>query len=153
MDKHTEPMKEHPRGVRKSLRKSLHALIHMLLIILGMLLLSSLVLTLLPQQVSGGLFGHGLVPDTLIGAGLGSVAVGHPLASYLIGGGLLEAGVGLAAVTALMVAWVTVGWIQLPAESMLLGGRFALLRNGVSLVAAVAIAFLCAAAVKLLELA
>jgi uncharacterized membrane protein YraQ (UPF0718 family) len=33
------------------------------------------------------------------------------------------------AVTAFLVAWVTVGIIQLPAESSILGMKFALLRN------------------------
>ena len=42
---------------------------------------------------------------------------------------MLQQGVSLAAVTAFLVAWVTVGMIQLPAESMILGKKFAILRN------------------------
>ena len=137
----------------ESLRKTARSMINILPIIIGMLLLTSLVVTLLPQQVASGLFGHGTVSDTLIGAGLGSIAAGHPLASYLLGGELLEAGVGLQAVTALMVAWVTVGLVQLPAEALLLGWRFALWRNGISFGAAIAIAFLGVATLDLLGLA
>ena len=80
--------------------------------------------------------------NALIGASVGSVAVGHPLASYLLGGELLKGGVSLVAVTALIVSWVTVGIVQLPAECMMLGARFAVYRNGTSFVSALAIAFL-----------
>lgn len=139
--------------IEKSLGKSLHTFINVLPIIVGMLLLTSLALTLLPRQISAGLFGHGESVDGLIGAMLGSIAAGHPLASYLLGGELLKAGVGLIAVTALIVSWVTVGLVQLPAEALLLGGRFALLRNAVSFIAAVLIAFLAVFLLHLLGLA
>jgi hypothetical protein len=46
------------------------------------------------------------------------------------------------AVTALLVSWVTVGSIQLPAEIQAFGSRFALFRNGISFVFAILIAFL-----------
>jgi uncharacterized membrane protein YraQ (UPF0718 family) len=42
---------------------------------------------------------------------------------------MLNQGVSLLAVTAFLIAWVTVGIIQLPAESTILGKRFSLLRN------------------------
>jgi hypothetical protein len=78
----------------------------------------------------------------LLGASIGSIAVGHPLASYLLGGELLRSGVGLIAVTALLVSWVTVGIVQLPAESLLLGGRFAVTRNLVCFFTALLISFM-----------
>ena len=51
-----------------------------------MLLATSLVITIFPEQISAGLFGNGDVVDALLGASIGSIAVGHPLASYLLGG-------------------------------------------------------------------
>jgi hypothetical protein len=77
-----------------------------------------------------------------MGASVGSVAAGHPLASYLLGGELLQNGVSLIAVTALVVSWVSVGIVQLPAEILMLGARFAVYRNLISFFSAVAIAFL-----------
>jgi hypothetical protein len=124
-----------------SLKKTMHTFINLLPIIVGMLLATSMVITVFPEQISAGLFGHGNVFDALLGASIGSVAVGHPMASYLLGGELLGGGVGLIAVTALLVSWVTVGIVQLPAESLMLGGRFALYRNLVCFVIAVVIAF------------
>ncbi|MGR8933388.1 MAG: hypothetical protein ACU837_03255 [Gammaproteobacteria bacterium] len=66
----------------------------------------------------------------------------HPLASYLLGGEMLKGGVGLTAVTALLVTWVTVGVVQLPAEALLLGTRFAVYRNIIGFLAAMAVSFL-----------
>ena len=102
--------------IKDNLRKTIKTFINVVPIIVGMLLLTSLVITVFPEQISAGLFGNGDILDTLLGASIGSIAVGHPLASYLLGGELLGGGVGLIAVTALVVAWVTVGIVQLPAE-------------------------------------
>ena len=89
-----------------SFKKTIGTFINVLPIIIGMLLATSLVITVFPEQISTGLFGNGDVPDALLGASIGSIAVGHPLASYLLGGELLGGGVGLVAVTALLVSWV-----------------------------------------------
>ena len=125
-----------------SLRKTLASFVRLLPIILGMLLLTMLVLTFMPDTVSTRLFGHGALLDTLLGAGLGGVSVGHPLVSYILGGELLAGGVSLYAVTALLVSWVTVGVVQMPAEAMMLGWRFAVLRNLLALAGSVLLAFL-----------
>ena len=136
----------------KSLRKTTYSFINILPIIIGMLLATSLLLTLFPEQISAGLFGNGDVQDALLGASIGSIAIGHPLASYLLGGELLRGGVGLIAVTALLVSWVTVGIVQLPAESLLLGGRFAITRNVVCFVTAVIIAFVTVLTIRLISM-
>ncbi|MCK5348826.1 MAG: hypothetical protein KAJ25_05520, partial [Desulfobacula sp.] len=63
------------------------------------------------------------------GACMGSIFAGNPVNSYVIGKSLFSAGVDMAGITALMLAWVNVGLIQLPAESKSLGLGFALIRN------------------------
>lgn len=133
-----------------SLRKTVRTFFNMLPIIIGMLLLTSLVATVFPEQVSAGLFGGNEAMDALIGASVGSVAAGHPLASYLLGGELLKGGVSLVAVTALIVSWVTVGIAQLPAEALMLGLRFAVFRNLTCFLSAVAMAFLAVHTLRLI---
>jgi len=128
--------------LRDSLKKTARTFVNLLPIILGMLLLTSLVVTALPDAISATLFGGNEALDAIIGAAIGSVAAGHPLASYLLGGELLNSGVSLIAVTALIVSWVTVGIVQLPAEALMLGTRFAIYRNAICFFSAVAIAFL-----------
>ena len=90
--------------------------------------------------------------DSLIGAGIGSILAGNPVTSYIIGGELLTQGVSLAAVTAFLVAWVTVGLVQLPAESILLGKRFAITRNITSFVFAIIAAYTTTAIINLVGL-
>lgn len=126
--------------IAPSLKKTLRGFFALLPILLGMLLVTSLAMSLFAGQITGAVFGHGILLDTVIGALLGSVAFGHPSASYILGGELLAAGVELGAVTAFLVTWVTVGITHLPAESLLLGRRFAVLRNVIAFVAALAIA-------------
>ena len=53
---------------------------------------------------------------------------------------MLKQGISLLAVTAFLVAWVTVGLVQLPAEAMLLGKKFAIIRNITSFVFAIIVA-------------
>ena len=98
-------------------------------IVIGMLLLTSLAVTAFPKDISVGFFSGDPLSDAIRGAAIGSIAAGHPLASYILGGELLSGGVSLFAVTALIVSWVTVGIVQLPAEAMFLGKRFAVVRN------------------------
>lgn len=111
-------------------------------ILVGVLLLIGLVNTLVPKEFFSRIFTGNRALDPLIGALFGSIAAGNPLTSYVIGGELLKNDVSLVAILAFIVSWVTVGTVQLPAESLMLGRRFALLRNGISLVMAIVIAVL-----------
>jgi len=105
--------------------------------LVGVVLLLGLFRGFVSEQTLLALFpGSGFL-DSLWGGALGSLLAGNPINSYVIGEGLLDAGVGLAAVTALMLAWVNVGVIQLPAESAALGKRFAVTRNLAGFVMAV----------------
>jgi len=125
-----------------SLKKTARTFAQSLPVIAGMLLLTSLVLTLFAPEQFARLFGRHDGLDALLGAALGSIAAGPPLASYLLGGELRAGGVSLLAVTALVVSWVTVGLVQLPAEALFLGRRFALTRNLVAFVFTLAVAWL-----------
>ncbi len=120
-------------------------------ILLGMLLLVGMVVSILPRRFSHTLFSGQPFWDALEGALFGSVATGQPVTSYILGKGLLEADVSLTAVTALILSWVTVGTVQLPAESLFLGKRFALWRNAISFVLAVAISLLVTKTLLLLR--
>jgi hypothetical protein len=125
-----------------SLAKTGRAFGQALPVIIGMLLLTSLALTLFAPEQFAHLFGRNDWLDALLGTALGSIAAGPPLASYLLGGELRAGGVSLLAVTALVVSWVTVGLVQLPAEALFLGRRFAVTRNLVAFVFTLAVAWL-----------
>lgn len=127
---------------REALINAWTSLWQMLPILLGMLLLTSLLLAWLPVAKLQALFGQHPLVDVLLGATLGSLAVGHPLVGYLLGGELLANGVSPIAVTALIVSWVTVGLTQMPAEALLLGKSFAVWRNLFCFLSTIAISFL-----------
>lgn len=130
--------------------RSLRTFINVLPIVIGMLLLTSLAIKVLPIKRAADWFSQQGYLDVFIGTGIGSVAVGHPLASYLLGGELLAGGVSLLAVTALIVSWVTVGVVQLPAEILMLGRRFAIYRNLSCVLLAILVAFMTISTLSLL---
>jgi len=111
----------------------------------GVLLLVGLFQTFISSEMLAAVFNGEPFRDTLIGTLIGSISAGNPLTSYIIGGGLLEKGVSFFAVTAFLVAWVTVGLIQYPAEVEAFGKRFATLRNLLSFMLAVVVSLLTVA--------
>ncbi|MFW6134226.1 MAG: permease [Elusimicrobiota bacterium] len=78
--------------------------------------------------------------DSVTGAVIGSISAGNPVTSYIIGGELLDKGISLFAVIAFIIAWVTVGIVQFPAEASILGKKFAFHRNLISFVLSIIIA-------------
>ena len=108
-------------------------------LIIGVLLLVGLFNYLLQDKWLLNLFQQNIFMDSLIGAAIGSLAAGNPITSYVLAGELIKIGVSLAAVTAFILTWVTVGIIQLPAESMILSRKFAITRNILSFISAILI--------------
>ncbi|MFB6201648.1 MAG: hypothetical protein ABEI98_06525 [Halorhabdus sp.] len=109
-------------------------------IILTVVLLVGLLRTIVTPATVASLFGATPAIDLGIGTTVGSLSTGNAITSYIVGGELLAVGVSRLAVTAFIVAWVTVGLVQFPAEASILGRRFALLRLVSGLVLAVVVA-------------
>lgn len=101
-------------------------------ILIGVLMLVALIIKVIPGEFYASLFTGNVFVDSLVGSLFGSIAAGNPVNSYIIGGELLKQGISLFAITAFMVAWITVGVVQFPAESLMLGKRFATVRSLVS---------------------
>ena len=127
-------MKESIIKATKSLGKSLP-------LILGTILLVSLLTTIIPKSFYINAFNKNIVLDSFIGVIIGSISAGTPIISYILGGEMLKQGISLIAVTAFLVSWVTVGFIQIPAESVALGKKFAILRNLSAFVLSMIVAF------------
>jgi len=114
----------------------------MLPIFLSVILLIGLFKTFVSRNFFTELLSGNVVFDTFLGAFFGSILAGNPINSYVIGGELLQYGISLFTVTALIITWVTVGFIQLPVEIAALGRRFALLRNGICFIVSIPIAII-----------
>ena len=111
-------------------------------VMLGVVLCIGLFKTFLSKEAIAWVFRGRPALDALGGALLGSILAGHPVNSYLIARALRDQGVSLFAATALIVTWVNVGLVQLPAEAAALGGRFALVRFAASFAVSLGIAML-----------
>ena len=125
-----------------ALRRSARQFSSILPVLIGVVMCIGLFNAFVSREVLASIFSGNALPDTLWGACFGSILAGNPINSYVIGAALLDHGIGLFAVTALILTWVTVGLVQLPAEIASLGLRFALLRNALCLILAVPVAIL-----------
>ena len=125
-----------------ALTKSARSLYNALPIILGVVLLISIANAAIPKSFYASLFTGNRFFDSFIGGLMGSILAGNPITSYILAGEFLTQGVSLVAATSFMVAWVTVGLVQLPAESMLLGKKFAITRNILSFIFAIIVSVL-----------
>jgi len=114
---------------RDALRRAARQFFGILPVLIGVILLVGLFRSFLPREFLMAVFSGDMILDTLGGACVGSILAGNPINSYVIGETLLKMGISLVGVTALMLSWVSVGLVQLPAEMSTLGVRFALIRN------------------------
>ncbi len=140
-----EKIKKALLGATKSFQKALP-------ILLGVILLISLVSTIIPIEQLSSIFNKNIYSNTFIAAILGSIFAGTPINSYILGGEFLSLGIGLVAVTAFLISWVTVGIIQLPAEILMLGKKFAITRNILSFIFSIIIAILITLILNLVNL-
>ncbi len=137
--------------IAKAAKQTATTFLHMFPILFGVLALASLLNAAMPLHMitealpMEGIFGP------VVAALIGSVAAGHPLTSYVLGGEFQAAGIGLATVAAFLVSWVTVGIVQLPTEIFSLGKRFALFRCVFCFFSSIAIAYLMAFTLRLLS--
>ncbi len=137
-------------SLKQAVKQSARALWRSLPILFGVILLVSIANILIPKSFFAYLFSRNVVLDSFIGSAIGSVLAGNPVTSYILGGELLSQGISLTAVTAFLVAWVTVGVVQLPAESILLGKRFAIVRNICAFIFSIIVAIITVAVLGVL---
>jgi len=123
-------------------KKTYLGIIDMLPIIIGMILLVSIITVVIPSSYYRLLFDGNTIFDSIKGATLGGILTGNPVTGYILGNGFLEANISLITVTSFIVSWVTVGVVQLPAESLVLGKLFAFYRNITAFVMSIIVSFL-----------
>lgn len=135
----------------RALRSSATQFGNMIPILAGVLLLIGLFSVFVSKELISNIFSENVALDTFLGTCLGSIFAGNPINSYVIGGELLKNNASLYAVTAFMLAWVNVGLIQLPAEALAFGRKFALLRNALAFVISIVVAVLTVTVLNLFK--
>ncbi len=111
-------------------------------VIVATILLISLIFSIIPKNIYIDLLGNSNSFNLLFANIVGSISAGNPVMSYFIGGELLRQNINLLVVTVFIVSWVTVGIAQFPAESTILGKKFAIYRNIISFISSFVVAFL-----------
>jgi uncharacterized membrane protein YraQ (UPF0718 family) len=122
--------------------KSLKGLINSIPTMFSVIFLIGLIKSFISFESIASIFTGNSFIDTTLGSLIGSLLAGNSINSYIIGNEMLASGISLFAVTAFLVSWVTVGFVQIPAESEMLGTRFTTTRNALSVLMAIAISLL-----------
>ena len=133
-----------------TIMKSFKIFLNIVPMLLAVILSVGLFDTLVSPEMLASVFQGNMFYDTLIGTLVGGASVGQPVASYIIGGELLESGVSLYAIVALIVSWVTLGIVQLPLEQALFGRRFTLQRNLLGFIFAILVAITSVTVIKVI---
>jgi len=151
--KQKKQMKESPQKLSfwKILQRSSLSFWAMAPLLLGVIGLVGIFQVLVTPKMLSSLFQGNPMIDTLIGTLTGAVASGNPVISYLLGGGLLNQSVSLYAVSAFILSWVTLSFVQLPAEVAVFGSRFTLYRNILAFVFTIIIAVLTTLTIQVLS--
>lgn len=135
----------------EAVTKAVRQMLMMLPVLVGVILLVGLFQAFLSKDWVSSVF-VGYPPfDAFFGAVFGSILAGNPVNSYVVAKGLLDVSVGLAGVTALILTWVTVGLVQLPAEIAALGLRFGVGRAVMAFLLSIPVACLTAWLVRIIS--
>ncbi|MDA3856345.1 MAG: hypothetical protein PF569_08870 [Candidatus Woesearchaeota archaeon] len=130
------------KKIKKVSIKNFKGIVNLLPILLGVILLISIVNSLVPQDFYSKILTGNSFYDVLMLDFFGSVLAGNPITAYMISEELMNNSVSLFLITAFILAWTTVGVVQFPAESVLMGKKFAVTRNIVAFVFAIIVSYL-----------
>jgi len=127
----------------KALRIALKMLISLMPMMLIIILSIGLLFAFLPQPTLQRFLGEQSGPLGIVAAAAAGAVLHIPaLLAFPLAASLLEKGASTAVVAAFITTLTMVGFVTLPMEIKELGLRFALWRNGLSLLAACVIALL-----------
>ena len=127
--------------MKDALKKSILSLISVIPMIIAVIALVGLMQTYITPETFSFLFGKNTFFDTLSGTFIGAISVGHGMISYVIAEGFLQQGISYYGAGAFILAWVTLGFVQLPAEAAVFGIRFTIYRNILTLISTILVAY------------
>ena len=149
--KEMKTMKHETPSLKKAFKKALINFISITPMLLAVIGLVGIMQVYLSPEILATFFGYGSIADTLAGTVAGAVSMGQGMISYVVADGLMEQGVSHYALSAFILAWVTLGVVQLPAEASVFGVRFTFYRNVLTLISTIVIAYVTVLTVGLLS--
>ncbi len=127
----------------KSIKIAFKSFIKMLPVVLIMIIAIGLLLGFVPpEQISRFVGEQSGVGGILLVGVVGALMHIPALLSFPLAASILENGASVTAVVAFITTLTMIGMITLPLEIKILGKKMALLRNGISFVIAILIAFI-----------
>ncbi len=137
-------------SLRKSREKTLlalriawNALKRLAPMVLAVIAVIGIIMGFVPPSWIASSIGAGRGPlGVAVAALLGSVLFIPGIIAFPLAASLLSMGAGITATAAFITTLTMIGFVFLPLESRELGRRFTAVRNGLSLLAALAVAFL-----------
>jgi len=128
---------------RQGLRIAYRAIGRLLPMMVNILLMVALIMGFIDKQFISSWLGSAQNGwNIVIAALLGSVLMIPSLVGFPLAASLLLKGASLTAIATFITTLTMIGVVTLPLEIKEMGGRFALLRNGLSLIVAVVIGLL-----------
>jgi len=128
--------------IKKAFINAVKNFISTLPMIIAITALIGLFQTYITPSMLSNLFGFSDISDTLIGTFTGAISSGNGAVSYVVAQGLQDQGVSFYALSAFILAWVTLGFVQIPAEASIFGIRFTIIRNILALISTIVISYL-----------
>ena len=144
-------MKKETLSLKKAFKKAFVNFISITPMMLAVIGLVGIMQVYLSPEILSTFFGYGSMTDTLVGTAAGAVSMGQGMISYVVAEGLMEQGVSHYALSAFILAWVTLGVVQLPAEASVFGVKFTLYRNILTWISTIAIAYVTVLTVGILS--
>jgi uncharacterized membrane protein YraQ (UPF0718 family) len=128
--------------IKKAFIGSLKSFISIMPMMLSIVGLVGIFQTYVTTDIISQLFGYNDMMDILTGTFVGAIANGHGSISFIIADGLKQEGVSIYALSTFTLAWVTLGFIQIPAEAAIFGVKFTVIRNILAVFSTILIAYL-----------
>ena len=119
--------------------KSFVSILPMMFAIIGIVAIFQVYVT--PDMISS-IFGYSKFADIFTGTIAGAVSQGQGSISFVIAEGLKAQGVSLYALSTFTLAWVTLGFLQIPAEASVFGIKFTVYRNILAFISTVLVSYL-----------
>lgn len=136
-------------SLKKAFISSAISFISILPMILAVTGLIGLFQTYITTDMLSTLFGHSTFSDIMVGTFSGAVSSGNGAISYVIAEGLQSQGVSVYALSTFVLAWVTLGFVQLPAEVSVFGLKFTTYRNILTLLSTIVVSYLAVITTRL----
>lgn len=144
-------MKQEKLTLKKAFQKAFISFISMMPMLIGVVGLVGLMQIYIRPDMLSSFFGYGDIMDVFTGTFAGAISVGQGMISYIVAEGLMDQGVSIYALSAFILSWVTLGFVQIPAEISIFGMRFTIYRNILTLISTILVAYLSVVTAELLQ--